>query len=279
MSGKIVCVSDSAEHFQGQVERWFACLTRLAGVAPRDLTTVFANTTSPPEWGAPLLKAGMGVECVGAFDPRSPHCNKISGLLKVIGTGSGPIVLTDCDLAFLRDPRSFPGRSTALSGKPVDFPNPPIRVLDAILKEAGLPAPRKTRLSGRPWERTYLGNFNGGMLVFGGSIASRLVHRWAERAKWLLDRAALLESWAIHVDQVSLLLATIDEGVEMVPLSPRYNCPTHQRGSLFPVSPVALHYHHEVDALGDLKMTGWKAIDTQISVVNRAMKEARAAEG
>ncbi|WP_374435950.1 hypothetical protein [Tabrizicola sp.] len=279
MSGKIVCVADTGEQFQDQVERWFACLTRLAGVAPRDLITVFANTSSPPDWAASLLRAGMGIDFVDAFDPRSPHCNKISGLLKVIGTGAGPIVLTDCDLAFLRDPRSFPGRSSAVSGKPVDFPNPPLRILDAILKEAGLPAQRKVRLSGRPWERTYLGNFNGGMIVFGRSIASRLVHRWAERAKWLLDRSALLEGWAVHVDQVSLFLAIIDEKIEMVPISSRFNYPTQARGSLFPVTPAALHYHHAVDALGDLKPTGSRAIDAQISLVNRTMSETRAAEG
>lgn len=279
MAGRIVCVADTGEHFRDQVERWFHCLTQLARVPPPDLTTVFVDASSVPDWAAPLVSAGMGVEFAAAFDPRSPHCNKIAGLMKAIDSGSGPIVLTDCDVAFLQDPRSFPGRNTAISGKPVDLRNPPIRVLDAILKEAGLPAPRKVRLSGRPWQRTYLGNFNGGMLVFGRSIVDSLVDRWAVRAKWLLDRSALLEKWAIHVDQVSLLLAIIDEGTEMVRLSPGYNCPTHVRGDLLGLTPVALHYHYRVDQAGDLLPMGRRAIDRQVSVVNRALRAAREAGG
>lgn len=277
MSGTIVCVADTGPNFRAQVERWFACLTRLAGVEPRDLLTVFVGASSPPDWARPLCRVGMRVEVATAFDPRSPHCNKIEGLRRALRGGAGSVVLSDCDVAFLEDPRGFPHRGNAISAKPVDRANPPTQILNSILQEAGLPTPRKVRLGARPWRRSYEGNANGGVLVFGARIAPALAERWAWRARWLLDRSALLKEWMIHVDQVSLLLAIIDERAQVVRLSEKHNCPTHLRGGFIPAPPAALHYHGRVDENGALLPCGNRAIDRQIVAVNRAFQEARAA--
>jgi len=226
-----------------------------------------------------MCEAGMRAEVANTFDLRSPHCNKIEGLRIALQGEAGSVVLSDCDVAFLKDPREFPHGVNAIAGKPVDRANPPTRIITSTLQEAGLPNPRQVRLTGRPWRRTYTGNFNGGVLVFGGGIAPALAERWAWRAQWLLNRSGLLEKWAIHVDQISLFLAIIEERAEIIPLSETHNCPTHLKALFRSAPPAALHYHGQVDRNGALLLCGNSLIDRQIVAVNQVFLEARADGG
>ncbi len=271
MTGSIVCVADTGPKFRSEVERWFVCLTSLAGVPADNLLTVFAGASSPPDWAQPLCQAGMRTAVVPSFDPRSPHCNKIAGLRQALREGTGPVVLSDCDVAFLEDPRTFPHRDNAISAKPVDRANPPTRILDRVLRETDLPRARKVRIGARPWRSSYLGNANGGVLVFGQHIAPKLAERWEARARWLLERACLLEDWMVHIDQVSLFLAIVEERIEVVSLTARHNCPTHVRASVIRTSPAALHYHGRVDGNGALMASGNRTIDRQIAKANSAV--------
>jgi len=274
-AGRIVCVAEADQRFRDQTIRWFLSLTQLAKVPVERLLLVFAGVSEPPAWSMPFRRAGLHLGTVSRFDGRSPHCNKIEALSYAAKVTAGPVVVTDCDMAFLEDPLGFPYRADAISAKPVDRSNPPLRILDAVLREAGLPKPKTTRIAAKPWQRTYQGNCNGGLTIVGSSVASGLSERWTLWARWLLDRREMLEGWAVHVDQVATFLAVVDLGLEVVPLSTRHNFPMHRRPPLFPIRPAALHYHGRVDGQGALLLVGRSAIDGRIHEVNRVYAAER----
>jgi hypothetical protein len=274
-AGRIVCVAEADQRFHDQTVRWFLTLTQLAKVPVERLLLVFAGVSEPPDWSIPFRRAGLDLGIVSRFDCRSPHCNKIEALAYAAKLTAGPVVVTDCDMAFLEDPLGFPQAAGAVSAKPVDRSNPPLRILDAVLREAGLPPPKTTRIAAKPWQRTYQGNCNGGLTIVGSGVASQLAERWAFRARWLLDRRELLEGWAVHVDQVAMFLSVADLGLEVVSLSARHNFPMHRRPPVFPVRPAALHYHDRVDGNGALTPVGRRTIDRQICEVNRIQAAAR----
>ncbi|AZQ68452.1 hypothetical protein EF888_15725 [Silicimonas algicola] len=268
-SGRIVCVAEADLRFRDQTIRWFLSLTQLAKVPVERLSLVFAGVGEPPAWAMPFRRAGLDLGTVSRFDGRSPHCNKIEALTYAAKLTAGPVVVTDCDMAFLEDPLGFPQAAAAVSAKPVDRSNPPLRILDTLLREAGLPKPRTTRIAAKPWQRTYRGNCNGGLAIVGPGVSGQLAERWAFRARWLLDRRKILEGWAVHVDQVAMFLAIVDLDLEIVPLGTRHNFPMHRRPPVFPVDPAALHYHDRVDGQGSLLPVGRGAIDRRIDQVNR----------
>ena len=268
-SGRIVCVAEADQRFRDQTIRWFLSLTQSAKVPVERLSLVFAGVSEPPAWSMPFRRAGLDIGTVSRFDGRSPHCNKIEALTYAMKLTTGPVVVTDCDVAFLEDPLGFPQATDAVSAKPVDRSNPPLRILDAVLREADLPKPRTTRIAAKPWQRTYQGNCNGGLTIVGPGIAGRFSERFAFRARWLLDRRELLEAWAVHIDQVAMFLAIVDLRLRVVPLSTRHNFPMHRRPPLLPVSPAALHYHDRVDGQGALLPVGRSAVDGRIHEVNR----------
>ena len=278
-AGRIVCVAEADTRFCDQTTRWFLSLTLLAKVPVERLLLVFAGVSEPPEWATPLRRGGLDVGTVSRFDGRSPHCNKIEALRFAATRTAGAVVVTDCDMAFLEDPLGFPYRDDAISAKAVDRSNPPLRVLDAVLSEAGLPKPETTRIAAKPWQRTYVGNCNGGLTIVGSSVVARLSEQWAFRARWLLDRRESLEAWAVHVDQVAMLLSVIDLGLDVVPLGTRHNFPMHRRPPLFPRKPAALHYHDRVDRNGDLIPIGRSAVDRQIREMNRIYAAGRSRLG
>ncbi len=271
--GRFTCVVDDHPRFHLDVLRWFASLTEVAGVEPSDLVVhvVGPTETKPLTY---LAARGVTVTPVERFDPRSPHCNKIAGALELATRGvEGSAVLCDTDVVVLEDPRGIDVPVDSVAGKPVDAPVPPLAVLVRIFEAAGLPVPPTSPL---PWgtdEVTVSGNSNGGLYVIPGPILSRVSSAWAQWARWLLDRAELLEEWPIYVDQVAMALGLAAEKVGSLPLGVRWNTPTHDRSRLPDDAPVPaiIHYHQEVDDTGLLVTTGVPAIDDRIATANTAI--------
>ena len=81
-AGLFSCVVDDHPRFHLDALRWFACLTEVAGVQPDDLVVhVVGGSTSPTFWTTWGTR-GLGRRS-SASTPRSPHCNKISGALRL----------------------------------------------------------------------------------------------------------------------------------------------------------------------------------------------------
>lgn len=279
--GYFACVVDEDPRFHLDALRWFAALTEVAGVAPDDLFVHVVGSMSS-EALAFVKSKGVTVRGVERFDPGSPHCNKISGALRMAEDHKdGVVVLCDTDVAVLEDPRGIHLDPRSVAGKVVDAPVPPLEVLERIFGAAGLTTPPPVRLPWGPGEWTVAGNNNGGLYLVPGALLPMVAEAWAQWARWLLDRAELLEAWVVHVDQVSMALALSFEGVVSLPLDVRWNTPIHDATRIpdDPSVPAVVHYHQEVEPSGELRRTGKAAIDERIDVLNTAIRGVWAEAG
>ena len=213
----------------------------------------------------------VGIE---RFDPRSPHCNKISGARRLAADGvEGMAVLCDTDMAILEDPRSLDVPLGSVASKTVDDPNPPLDVLAGVFTASGLDLPAVRPLSWDPKQSTVAGNGNGGLYLIPGPLLATVATAWESWAKWLLDRPHLLDRWVVHVDQVAMALALAAEGIDPTSLDVRWNTPTHRPTRIPPDvgEPAAIHYHQEVDATGQIRLTGSAPVDVRIDEANQAI--------
>ncbi len=265
---------DAAPRFHLDALRWFAALTEVAGVPPSDLVVHHVGDTTSEVLDF-LAGEGVALARVDPFDERSPHCNKVAGALALAERPpDGTAVLCDTDVVVLEDPRRIPVPPRSVGGKPVDAPLPPSEVLTAVFAAAGLDAPPPVMLAWGAGDRTLAGNMNGGLYLVPGGFVAELAPAWAGWARWLLDRAPLLEQWAVHVDQVAMALALAELAGTWVPLDVRWNTPTHDPSRLprLPPVPAVLHYHEETDGLGRILPTGRPAIDVRIAAANEAVE-------
>lgn len=273
--GQFACVVDEHPRFHLDALRWYAALTALAGVKPSDLVVHSVGSTSSEIFGF-LKSHGVTIRSVERFDARSPHCNKISGALRLADFPMiGMVVLCDTDIAVLEDPRRLNLPPGAVAGKLVDAPVPPLDVVRNIFVAADVTPPPAVPLPWGPDDWTISGNNNGGLYMIPGPLLPRVATAWAHWAEWLLDRSELLEEWTVYVDQVAMALALAGENIESAPLDVRWNTPTHDPSRIPPDAPepAVIHYHQEVDRQGRIRMSGTASIDRRIEAVNRAIGE------
>ncbi len=273
--GRFSCVVDDHPRFHLDALRWYAALSDVAGVAPDDLVvhTVGASTSDVLEF---LRSEGVTVRGIDRFDDRSPHCNKISGALRLAeDDAAGLTVLCDTDVVVLEDPRRIDVPHDAVAGKPVDAPLPPLEVLLRIFAAAGLSAPPTVPLPWGPDQRTVSGNNNGGLYLVPGPLLRGVATAWAHWATWLLDHPELLEQWTVYVDQVAMAMALSAESVASIPLDVRWNTPIHDptRIPADPPEPAVIHYHQQLNRLGQIQPIGAPSIDRQIDVANAAIRK------
>lgn len=274
--GRFSCVVDEHPRFHLEVLRWYAALSEVAGVTPEDLVVhvVGGSTSDVLDF---LRSEGVAVRSVDPFDARSPHCNKISGALRLAEDDpeEGLVVLCDTDVVVLDDPRRTDVPAGAIAGKLVDAPLPPLKVLLRVFEAAGLRAPPEIPLPWDPDQLTVSGNNNGGLYLVQGPLLRGIATAWGYWAMWILDRLEILENWAVHVDQVAMAMALSAETLASVPLDVRWNTPIHDptRIPAEPPEPAVIHYHQHLDRLGRIRATGAPPIDRQIDVANAAIRK------
>jgi 2-polyprenyl-3-methyl-5-hydroxy-6-metoxy-1,4-benzoquinol methylase len=272
-AGRFSCVVDEDPRFHLEALRWFGCLTEAAGVDPHDLVVHVVGGASSDALEFVQAK-GTALHPIDRFDQRSPHCNKISGALRLSEDHpEGLVALCDTDIAVLEDPRRLAVPPGSIAGKTVDAPLPPLDVIVRIFDAAGVAVPSTVALPWGPDQWTVSGNNNGGLYLVPGPLLPRVAEAWATWASWLLDRAELLEEWSIYVDQVAMALGLASEAIGSHPLEVRWNTPTHDltRIPTDPPVPAVLHYHQEVDRMGRLRPVGRRAIDERVAVANEAI--------
>jgi SAM-dependent methyltransferase len=274
-AGTFSCVVDAHPRFHLDALRWFASLTRLAGVDPADLVV---HSVGPARTDALdyLQARGVAVREIQPFDHRSPHCNKIAGALRLAAEErQGLLVLTDSDLAICEDPRRLQVPSDRVGMTPVHMANPPFEILTPAFAAAGLPLPRRAAIQWQPGESTVAGNGNGGLYLVPGALLPDLARGWAHWASWLLERRELLAAWAHYVDQVAMAMALAAEGIETLELDIRWNLPIHVPAIIpaDPPIPAIIHYHQQIDPAGQILPTGLAAIDGRIRDANAALSD------
>jgi 2-polyprenyl-3-methyl-5-hydroxy-6-metoxy-1,4-benzoquinol methylase len=271
--GIFTCVVDEQPRFHLEALRWYACLTELAGVDPHDLVVQVVGGSFSD--ALDFVKAqGVTVRRIERFDERSPHCNKISGALRLAeDRPEGLVALCDADIAVLEDPRRLDLPHGCIAGKTVDAPLPPLDIVIDIFDAAGVTIPPTVALPWGPDQWTVSGNNNGGLYLVPGPLLPRVSSAWATWASWLLDRAELLEEWSVYVDQVAMALGLASEAIGSHPLEVRWNTPTHDltRIPAEPSVPAVLHYHQQVDRYGRIRPVGKPPIDGRIAQANEAI--------
>ena len=189
--GQFACVVDEHPRFHLDALRWYAALTALAGVKASDLVVHAVGSTSS-EILRFLTSQGVTIRSVERFDVRSPHCNKISGALRLADLPIvGMAVLCDTDIAVFEDPRRLNLPPGSVAGKVVDAPVPPLGVILNIFVAAGLNPPPTVRLPWGPDDWTVSGNNNGGLYMIPGPLLPRVATAWAHWAVWLLERVRI----------------------------------------------------------------------------------------
>lgn len=212
---------------------------------------------------------GVNVHRTEAFHPHSPHCNKINQLKTSAWANYEQVVFCDCDIAVADGFIENVG-DNQVSGKLVDYPNPPIAIIENVFRSAGLPFSahtkntsfRRSANGALPQHsdtcesslQTHPANLNGGLLVIASSVVSGVVEAWSKWALWLIEERHLLDRYSVHVDQVSFALAMAELNIEPNLLPLELNFPTHlpidRTGAELPSEVAVLHYHRAVDEVG-----------------------------
>jgi predicted SAM-dependent methyltransferase len=188
------------------------------------------------------------------------------------------VFLCDCDLAFASTIDELPLQKT-LSGKIVDFPNPPLQALDQIFKKYEC---EKPELVDTYTDKSYKTNCNGGLYSIPGKYFKPIGKAWRKYASALLNdewSLGLLGEKRMHVDQISFAMAVSDLNIPFTSLNEAYNFPTHITdfkdkavASLGNFEPKVLHYHHMLDQCGTLIPFGNELVDASIQKVNSLLR-------
>lgn len=209
------------------------------------------------------------------------YCNKLQQLPTFMNSAYDEIILSDADIAFVKDPAELLGQAT-VRAKIVDKPNPGESVLSELLERAGF---RDAEIAAHPdfapEHRTHKFNCNGGMYVLPGYLVGQINSRWRHWSSFCLAQDDLLGSKTLHSDQLGFMLSMIELKLPFSPLPVGANYPTHFSAEHYPhdlAEPIiALHYHSRLDEQGRLLATGNIAIDGAVHAVNRQIAETRAA--
>jgi 2-polyprenyl-3-methyl-5-hydroxy-6-metoxy-1,4-benzoquinol methylase len=198
------------------------------------------------------------------------HCNKISQLQNLTDIDFDQVVLLDTDMIAIADVRPYLSR-TAIRGKIVDMPNPPLATLREIADAAGLAnLPPICGADALPAE-TYLGNCNGGFYSVPKGLCETLSTTWRRTTLWLLDNIEPLQQVRrqVHVDQVSFWLAIQQAELPFEPACSNVNYYVHFNGQHRYFDPereiAVLHYH-----AGSFNVLGLLEPPVELSVLERA---------
>ncbi|NUS59817.1 MAG: hypothetical protein HOQ01_02615 [Lysobacter sp.] len=246
------CVLDDTPALWAAFVPWLATALGPGGVAVEDLVVHHA---APLRHDVEALCGNLGVRtlAVPPFDARSPHCNKLRQLDTDFGDAER-VVLMDVDTVFAARLPIETVRAP-VAGKLVDAANPPLRVLQRVFGAAGVPLPQVCTTALRDADNgmarfdTLAGHFDGGVyIVDARALRESLGPRWTYWARWLLDRAGILERWRVHVDQVAFCLALAETGLHADIVPGAWNVPTHVRAAHVDDAPIVLHHHGRLDA-------------------------------
>lgn len=205
------------------------------------------------------------------FDSRNKYCNKLVQLDTFSNLDDYDYVfLMDCDTAIV----SMEGLSlkNEIYAKVVDFPNPPIAILEKIFEANNLSIDKcKTTFKNLEEEYSDWNNCNGGLYIISSDFIKKLNLLWKQYAKWGIDNKELFtDTYSKHADQVGFALAMNSLGEKVTHLGIEWNYPTHISKNLLPeIEPKIIHFHDKIDAHMNLIKTGLKIADNSIEKINQ----------
>lgn len=271
------CVLDSGPKFAYQLWVWLTTLTECAGIPPSDLFVHIVRREAPQSaLEAYLDSRGVAYAHIEPFgDGR--FCNKLGQLATPALREREFAVLTDLDIAFTCALDPWIGLGS-ICAKEVDYPNPPVAILEALYRRAGFRSFPDRKLCSFSDGETYVTNCNGGVYILRTAIFDALLARWRYWVFWVLAQGDILGHYLLHVSQISFGLAVWELGEAVVPLPKIANFPTHVPRELYDPHndlPLVLHYHDRFEDDGSLAPVGVPLIDRSIAHVNAVLARAK----
>jgi hypothetical protein len=227
-----------------------------------------------------LARYGAEVRVVPHFDRRNPFANKLQIFPEALATGTGLLLLLDCDVIVTRDLLPLLGRRT-LQAKAADVPSVTEEAFERLFRHFGLPLPSRSVRS------TFLDTlmipyYNSGVIAMPAGIARRFVPVWRDYNRRILDVLDLMGSCAHHCNQASFALALAACPVPFRELPPALNYPLHLTHlepppEMLAADPAILHYHDRIDADGYLLPSPYPLAQARIELWNERLRREREA--
>jgi SAM-dependent methyltransferase len=270
--GVFSCVVEDDPGSHLDVLRWFASLTRLAGVSASQLVVWTVGDRSS-EVLQHLSGSGVIVRKMDEFELLFPGYDRIAGAARLAEMGvDGVAVLSSTDVAILEDPRAVAIPRGWVGARLVDAPKPPIGVLTSVFDAAAVRLPRQLACSGGSGESTIEGNCDDGLYLVPGSVLGPVTLAWDRWARWLAERVELLGQWAPLISQVAMALALAAGDVRPFALERRWN--TSTSGIPIPEDadpPAVIRYHQGLTRDGRVERTGSPSLDLQLDRLNEVI--------
>jgi 2-polyprenyl-3-methyl-5-hydroxy-6-metoxy-1,4-benzoquinol methylase len=206
------------------------------------------------------------------YNSQNKYCNKLLQLDTFTNLDRYDYVfLMDCDTAIV----SMEGLNlkNEVYAKVVDFPNPPIAILEKIFEANNLAIDTyETTFKTKDEQFTDWNNCNGGLYIISSDFIKKLNPLWKHYANWCIENNKLFtETYSKHADQVGFSLAMNSLGKKVTHLGVEWNYPTHVSKNLLPeVEPKIIHFHNKIDAHMNLINTGLKIADNSIEKINQS---------
>lgn len=208
------------------------------------------------------------------FDVRNKYCNKLVQLESFEALKDYDYVfLMDCDTAVI----SLEGLelTKGIYAKIVDFPNPPLEILEEIFNREGFKVEEAiTSFAFNGENITDWNNCNGGVYIIHRDFLPKLVSRWKDYAsKYIENKEVFPSGYAKHSDQVGFALAMASLKEKVIHLGLEWNYPVHIPIGNNKVIPKIIHFHNKIDQNFKLLSVQDLNVDKQIEVINERLSD------
>lgn len=264
------CVLDYSPLMAVQNYIWLINLLAIA-VKPEQIY-VHIVSELPSEYKAYLDSVGVHIVYKPTFDSRNKYCNKLVQLETFIESDDYDYVfLMDCDTAVVD--LSGIDLTDAVYAKVVDFPNPPLNILQNIFAKNDLQVTQiESTFSIQGKQLTDWNNCNGGLYIINREFLKILAPKWTHFAKASIEQEALFtEAYSKHADQVGFALAMASLEKQVTHLGIEWNYPTHIPNE-FDCVPKIVHFHNEINEHMQIKPKNDVKAKATISLINSRIK-------
>jgi len=269
------CLVDEHPRSHLDAFRWFGSLTRVAGVAPRDLVVV-STSNNFSDVLQYMQSAGVTVRRISAEGTAATYPSRaVAELASTAPRADGYVALTGHDVAIIEDPRRLvlPEKSIGITLVAGVLP-PPVDLI-RVFAEAGLTTPaflgEQQESSGSV--RDSAGEL--GLVLIPSALLPATAGLWEHWTRFLAEQPLLPEPYSSAHSQTGLLLAAAAADIDLIVLDNRWNVSLDDASpTAAPADPPAMiHYHDRVDATGLLKPVGVPLVDERIAAVNGAVRD------
>jgi len=260
------CVLDYSSVMAVQVYIWLSNL--LANNVNPNQIYVHLVSEVPDDFLDLLKGYGINVIKKAPFDSRNKYCNKLVQLDTFSQLEDYEYVfLMDCDTAVVELEGLTLGED--VYAKIVDFPNPPLAILQKIFEANQLQVTEAlTTFSHKNEQVTDWNNCNGGVYIISKDFLKQLKPLWEKYALWCIDNANLFgKEYDKHADQVGFALAMGVLKEKVNHLGIQWNYPIHVPNSE-EVTPKIVHFHNQINEHMQIKPNKGVVSNKVIELIN-----------